>query len=56
MMQNSLQWRSTLTVGAGSYLVPTEDTFVLDARYMFPQKQILMDALEEWLESLEALL
>lgn len=48
-MGSALQWRSALTVKAGTYEVPTKETFVLDASYLFPQIQILHDAIEEWL-------
>ena len=53
---NSLQWRGHLIVAYSGYDVPTLDAFALDGRYLYWEKQILIEALEHWLESLEALL
>jgi len=55
-MRNTLQWRGHLIVAYSGYDVPTLDAFALDGRYLYWEKQILIEALEHWLESLEAML
>jgi hypothetical protein len=49
-MPTSLQWQGNLSVTApGPLEVPTLESFVLDGRYLYAEKQVLIDALELWL-------
>ena len=47
-MQNTLQWLGNLSVQYDGYDIPTLDSFALDGRYLYWEKQILIDALEHW--------
>jgi hypothetical protein len=49
VMKSALKWESALLITYGPYEIPTESTFVLDARYLVPEKQLLIEALEWWL-------
>ena len=52
----AIQWNSTLLLKYGVWEIPTEATFVLDARYLYPEKKLLIEALENWLLTLEKIL
>lgn len=47
--RNSLRWVGNLSLMHGAYEVPTLDSFELDGRYLYEEKQKLVDALESWL-------
>jgi hypothetical protein len=47
-----VRWESTLFLTYGPWEIPTEATFVLDARYLYPEKETLIEALEKWLAEL----
>jgi hypothetical protein len=49
----STRWESTLLLTYGPWEIPTEATFVLDARYLCPERQLLIEALEKWLDELK---
>ena len=50
-MENSLQWWGNLSLTHNGYQVPTLESFALDIRYLYPEKQNLIQALEQWLEN-----
>lgn len=52
-MKNSSPWFGNLSVTSCGINVPTLETFALDGRYLYPEKQILTEALEQWLQSKE---
>jgi len=44
-----MKWESTLSQSWQGYEIPTIMVFELDERYLYPEKQILIEALENWL-------
>lgn len=48
-MQSALQWRGNLSISNGEFEVPTLEDFLLDGRYLWNEKQKLIDAIEDWL-------
>lgn len=50
-MENSLQWWGNLSLTHNGYHVPTLESFALDSRYLYWEKQILIQTLEQWLKN-----
>ena len=47
--KSSMHWLGNLSISHGTYDVPTLESFELNARYLYPERQILMEALEKWI-------
>jgi hypothetical protein len=55
VMRHRFQWWGNLSVSApGPSQVPTLESFELDGRYLSAEKQILIDALTDWIWSEES--
>jgi hypothetical protein len=48
-MTNAIHWFGNLSLTRGIDDVPTLESFELDGRYLYHEKRILVDALEDWL-------
>jgi hypothetical protein len=46
---SALHWLGNLSAGSGSHEVPTLESFRLNGRYLYWEKQVLIDAIESWL-------
>jgi hypothetical protein len=47
--KSSLHWTGNLSITYGRCDIPTLESFELNARYLYPEKQILIEALEQWI-------
>jgi hypothetical protein len=53
---SNVRWHGPLHLGGRDHQVPTLLEFELDARYLYWENQILIEALENWLTTLEKIL
>jgi hypothetical protein len=48
-MKSALYWWGRLSLPLAGHPVLTEEMFLLDVRYLYKEKQKLIEALEDWL-------